>query len=83
MATTPEDVARALRRGFATLDALAARTGADRETLVWAIEDAGRRGWIRGTQDGVDCGPDGLCGSSPPAVYSLTEDGRRAVLASS
>ena len=72
-------VARALRGGgIATLDALAARLGgAGREELLWALHDAAERGWVR-TQGGEDCGPDGLCGASAPAVYSLTDAGRAA-----
>jgi hypothetical protein len=70
------DVARALRGGVATLDALAARLGgADRDQLLWALDDAAARGWVR-SNGGEDCGPDGLCGSSAPTVYSLTDVGR-------
>jgi hypothetical protein len=72
-------VARALRGGVATLDALAARIGgpATRDELVWAVQDALDRGWIS-SSGGEDCGPDGLCGSSAPTVYSATERGRSA-----
>src|SRR4051812_14071772 len=71
-------VVRALRNGVATLDALAARLGgADREELLWALEDARSRGWVQ-SDGGVDCGPDGLCGASSPTVYVLTPAGRAA-----
>ena len=43
----PRDVARALRGGPATLDALHARLGApEREALGWAVDDAVARGWV-------------------------------------
>lgn len=71
-------VARALTRGVATLDALGARTGAERDPLLWALEDAERHGWVEPLA-GEDCGPDGACGSAPPAMWRLTEAGRRAV----
>ncbi len=65
-------VAQALKRGGpATLDALAHRLGEpDRDALLWAVEEARSRGWLAGG-DGPDCGPDGLCGTSAPAVYRL------------
>lgn len=66
----------ALRDGIATLDALAARTAADREMLLWALDEAVELGWVAAS--GPGCGPDGLCGASPPTVYSVTEAGRRA-----
>ena len=78
MATTVDAtaVARALRSGIATLDALAARLGgADRDQLLWALEDAVDRGWVRAT-GGEICGPDGLCGTSAPTVYTATDAGR-------
>ena len=66
------------RGGPATLDALAARLGgADRDALLWALEDARARGWTRGGE-GVDCGPDGLCATSAPPVYHLTDGARAA-----
>ena len=72
------DIVRALRGGPATLDALAARLGApERDQLGWALEDARKRGWVNSTA-GPDCGPDGLCGTSAPAVFTLTPDGRAA-----
>jgi len=72
------DIVRELRGGPATLDALAARLGApERDQLGWALEDAQRRGWVNSTA-GPDCGPDGLCGTSAPAVFTLTPDGRAA-----
>jgi hypothetical protein len=62
-------VTTALRRGVATLDALAARLGGPpREELVWALEDAIARGWVSASGDA--CGPDGICGSSAPVVYA-------------
>jgi hypothetical protein len=74
----PTDIVRALRGGPATLDALAARLGGpERDQLGWALEDAQARGWVRSTA-GPDCGPDGLCGTSAPAVFTLTPDGRAA-----
>lgn len=69
-------VTRALRGGIATLDALAARLGgADREELLWALQDARSRGWVQ-SSGGEDCGPDGLCGASAPTVYVLTATGK-------
>lgn len=69
-------VVAALRRGVATLDALAARLGGpERDALSWALEDARLRGWVTAAGDD-QCGPDGLCGSSAPTVYVLTPAGR-------
>jgi hypothetical protein len=69
-------VTRALRGGVATLDALAARLGSPgREELLWALDDAQQRGWVR-SNGGEDCGPDGICGTSAPAVYTATDAGR-------
>jgi hypothetical protein len=74
-------VARALRGGVATLDALARRLGGPgRDELLWALEDAVDRGWVR-SSGGEDCGPDGLCGTSAPVVYTATEAGRSAARA--
>ncbi len=74
----PRDVARALRGGPATLDALHARLGApEREALGWAVEDAVGRGWVHSSA-GADCGPDGVCSTSAPPVYALTPDGLAA-----
>jgi hypothetical protein len=78
MATTVDATAvvRALRSGVATLDALAARLGgAGRDELTWAVDDAINRGWVSANGD-VDCGPDGLCGTSAPLVLSATDAGR-------
>ena len=76
MAPDAAAVARALRGGVATLDALAARLpGATRDELLWALEDAVDRGWVR-SSGGEECGPDGLCGTSAPVVYTATEAGR-------
>ena len=75
-------VTRALRGGIATLDALAARLGgADRDQLLWALEDAVDRGWVR-SSGGEICGPDGLCGTSAPPVYTATDAGRAVARAS-
>jgi hypothetical protein len=72
------DVARALRGGVATLDALATRLGgAARDELLWAVEDAVGRGWVSAT-GGEDCGPDSLCGASAPRMYVATDAGRSA-----
>jgi hypothetical protein len=72
----PSEILRALRGGPATLDALAARLeGAERDALTWALDDAVARGWVASTA-GADCGPDGLCGTSAPTVFSLTPAGR-------
>jgi len=71
------DLLAALRRGPATLDALAARLdGPDREALMWALDEAERLGLVHSSAQ--DCGPDGLCGTSAPAVVSLTPAGREA-----
>lgn len=75
----PHDVLRALRGGPATLDALGARLGtAEREALTWAVGDAVARGWVHSSAE-VDCGPDGVCSTSAPAVFTLTPGGRAAV----
>lgn len=72
------EILRALRGGPATLDALAGRLGsAEREALVWTLDDAVRRGLVASTA-GADCGPDGLCGTSAPTVFTLTPAGREA-----
>lgn len=71
-------VARVLRRGPATLDALSARLGGvERDALTWALEDARERGWVADTAQ-PDCGPDGVCGDAPPLLVSLTAAGREA-----
>ncbi len=84
MATVdPRDVARALRGGPATLDALHARLGGpEREALGWAVDDAIARGWVSAPA-GADCGPDGVCSTTAPAVFSLTPGGRAAALRAS
>jgi hypothetical protein len=75
----PHDVLRALRGGPATLDALGARLGgAERAALTWAVDDAVARGWVH-SSDAAECGPDGVCSESAPAVFTLTPDGRAAV----
>jgi hypothetical protein len=79
----PQEVARALRGGPATLDALRARLGApEREALGWALDEAVARGWVHSSA-GADCGPDGVCASTAPAVFTLTPDGRAAALRAS
>jgi hypothetical protein len=71
-----DDIVRALRGGPATLDALDARLGGVvREELIWAVDEAVARGLVHSTA-GVDCGPDGICGTSAPAVFTLTPAGR-------
>ena len=76
--TDARAIAAALRGGPATLDALDARLGGpERDSLGWAVDDAVARGWVRSTA-GADCGPDGICGTSAPAVFALTPDGRSA-----
>jgi hypothetical protein len=80
-ATDPLEIVRALRGGPATLDALHARLGAPaRDSLGWAVEDAVARGWVRSSA-GEDCGPDGICSTSSPAVFTLTPAGRAALRA--
>ena len=75
----PTDIVRALRGGPATLDALAARLGGPaRDQLGWALEDAQARGWVHSSAE-ADCGPDGVCSTSAPAVFTLTRGGRAAV----
>lgn len=77
-AIDPREIVSALRGGPATLDALGARLGAtDREALGWAVDDAVARGWARSTA-AADRGPDGVCSTSAPAVFTLTPDGRAA-----
>jgi hypothetical protein len=79
--TSPDALAvvRALRGGVATLDALTARLGgAQREELLWALDDAVARGWVR-SSGGEDCGPDGICGTSAPTVFAATDAGRSLV----
>jgi len=76
--TDARAIAHALRGGPATLDALHARLGGpERESLGWAVDDAVARGWVRSTA-GEDCGPDGVCSTSAPAVFTLTPGGRAA-----
>lgn len=69
---TPDDIAVALRRGPATPNALAARLGdIDRESMLWAVDEAVRLGIVSSTAE-LSCGPDGLCGTSVPTVFSLS-----------
>ena len=68
---SPEAIRVALRRGPATPDALAARLGdVDREELMWAVDELVRQGAIVSTA-GIDCGPEGICSTSTPTIYSL------------
>jgi hypothetical protein len=77
----PDDVARALRGGPATLDALSARLGSPpREALDWALDDLVARGLVH-SPAGADRGPDGVCSTTAPAVYTLTPAGRAAARA--
>jgi hypothetical protein len=78
-----DDILRALRGGPATLDALGARLAAPaqaRDALTWAVDDAVARGLVASSA-GADCGPDGICGSTAPAVFTLTPAGRAAAAA--
>ena len=73
----PADLLAALRRGPATLDALAQRLhGPDREALVWALDEAEALGLVHSTAQ--DCGPDGFCATNAPTVVSLSAAGREA-----
>jgi hypothetical protein len=73
-----DDIVRALRGGPATFDALGARLGGPvRDELTWALDDAVARGLVHSTA-GADCGPDGICGTSAPAVFTLTPAGWEA-----
>jgi hypothetical protein len=75
---TPEDILRALRGGPATLDALGVRLGGPaRDALTWAVEEAVDRGLVSSSAE-VDCGPDGICSTSAPTVFTLTPTGRTA-----
>lgn len=74
-APTVDDVASALRLGPATPDALAARLGdVDRDAMWWAVDEAVRRGLVSSTAE-IECGPDGLCGTSIPTVFTLVQTG--------
>jgi hypothetical protein len=74
----PREVLRALLGGPATLDALGARLRAtERDALRWALDDAVARGWVHSSA-GADCGPDGVCSTTAPAVFTLTPDGLAA-----
>ncbi len=73
-----DDILRALRGGPATLDALAARLGGPgRDALTWAVDEAVKRGLVWSSAE-ADCGPEGICGTSAPAVLTLTPAGRAA-----
>lgn len=70
-ALTPDDITRALRLGPATPDALAARLGdVHRDAMWWAVDEAVKLGLVSSTAE-IECGPDGLCGTSVPTVLSL------------
>ena len=70
-APTQAAILTALERGPATPDALAARLGGvDRESLMWAVEELVEQGAVASTA-GVDCGPDGICATSVPTVFSI------------
>jgi hypothetical protein len=72
-----QDLLAALRRGPATLDALAARLGGpDREALMWALDEAEAQGHV--LSSATDCGPDGLCATNAPTVVTLSAAGREA-----
>jgi hypothetical protein len=72
-APSTDDITRALRRGPATPDALAMRLGdVDREAMWWAVDEAVRLGLVRSTAE-IECGPDGLCGTSVPTMFSLAD----------
>lgn len=73
-----DEILRALRGGPATLDGLDARLGGPgRDALTWAVDEVVGRGLVHSTA-GTDCGPDGICGASAPAVFTLTDAGRAA-----
>ncbi len=73
----PLDLTRHLKTGgVATLGALAARSNVPRDELLWAVEEALARGWI--SASGPGCG-DGICSTSAPTVYAISERGRAAV----
>jgi hypothetical protein len=73
-----DEILHALRGGPATLDALSARLGGPaRDALTWAVDEAVARGLVHSSAE-ADCGPDGICGTSAPAVFTLTTAGRAA-----
>jgi hypothetical protein len=73
-----DEILHALRGGPATLDALSGRLGGPaRDALTWAVDEAVAAGFVHSTA-GADCGPDGICGTSAPAVFTLTPAGRAA-----
>ncbi len=58
--------------------ALDARLGGPvRDELTWAVDDAVARGLVHSTA-GADSGPPRICGTSAPAVFTLTPAGRAA-----
>ena len=42
----------------------------DRDAMWWAVDEAVRQGLVASTAE-IQCGPDGLCGTSVPTVLSL------------
>lgn len=70
-APTSEDIVNALRLGPATLDVLLARLGqVDPDAMWWAVEEAVRKGLVSSSEQ-IECGPDGVCGSSAPTILAL------------
>jgi hypothetical protein len=66
-------VARALRDGPATLEALRGRLGdPSPDTLAWALDEARERGWVALAGEG-----DGVCSAGAPALVRLTDAGRQ------
>ena len=70
-APSPETILAALKRGPATPDSLAMRLGGvDRDWLMWAVAELVEQGVVASTAE-PDCGPDGLCATSVPTVFSI------------
>jgi hypothetical protein len=68
-------VARALRGGPATLEALRGRLGdPPHDLLALALDEARERGWVAPADEGEG---DGVCSSGAPAFVRLTDAGRR------
>jgi hypothetical protein len=68
---TSDNIVSALRFGPVTPDALAARVGhVDRDAMWWAVEETVRLRLVSSTGE-IECGPDGLCGTSLPTVLAL------------
>ena len=47
-----------------------ARFDVDRDAMWWAVDEAVRHGLVASTAE-IQCGADGLCGTSVPTVLSL------------